>query len=90
MFNTAPKIKILSILAKNSLKAEIRLFPYGAISQKNYSLSEIFWPGLYKKSRTENCSKNKLLAVSSPPPPKRARNIERDGSGNVNSVFTVE
>ena len=45
--NLAPKIKILSILAKNtSRKIEIELFPPGAIPQKNYSLCEIFWPGL--------------------------------------------
>ena len=37
----------MSILAKNSWKTEIELFPKGAISQKNYRLSEIFWPGLY-------------------------------------------
>ena len=35
-------------------------------------------------------SKRKLLAVSSPPSPMRARNIKRDGSDNVNSVFVVE
>ena len=35
-------------------------------------------------------SKRKLLAVSSPPPTKRARNIKRDGSDNVNSAFIVE
>ena len=35
-------------------------------------------------------SKRKLLAVSSPPPTKRARNIKRDGSDNLNSVFIVE
>ena len=34
--------------------------------------------------------KRNLLAVSSPPPPKTARNIKRDGSDNVNSVFIVE
>ena len=42
----APKIKILSILAKNSEKIEIEPFPHDAISQKNHSLSEIPWPGL--------------------------------------------
>ena len=34
-------------------------------------------------------SKRKLLAVSSLPPPKRARNIKRDESDNLNSAFTV-
>ena len=32
----------------------------------------------------------KLLEVSSPPAPKRARKIKRDGSDNLNSVFIVE
>ena len=35
------------MLANNSLKIEIELLPQGAISQKNYSLPEMFWPGLY-------------------------------------------
>ena len=35
-------------------------------------------------------SKRKLLAVSSPPPPKRALNIKRDWNDNLNSVFIVE
>ena len=35
-------------------------------------------------------SKRKSLAVSSPPPPKIACNIKRDGNDNVNSVFIVE
>ena len=34
VLSVAPKIKILSILAKNSWKIEIELFPLGAISQK--------------------------------------------------------
>ena len=34
------------ILAKKFWKIEIELFWYGAISQKNFSLSEIFWRGL--------------------------------------------
>ena len=35
-------------------------------------------------------SKRKLLAFSSRPSPKRVRNIKRDGSDNLNSVFIVE
>ena len=49
MVSLAPKIKILSTLAKKSWKIEIEPFQSGAISQKNYSSSEIFWPGLLKK-----------------------------------------
>ena len=41
-----PKIKILSIPVKNSLKTEIKLFPWFAISFKNYCLSQIFCPWL--------------------------------------------
>lgn len=32
----------------------------------------------------------KLFAINSPPPHKRARGIEKDGSDNVNSAFIVE
>ena len=35
-------------------------------------------------------NKRKLLAVSSPPLQKKARNIKRDGSDNVSSAFIVE
>ena len=45
---------------------------------------------LEKIKKRKSPSKRKLLAVSSPPPPKTARNIKRDGSDNVNSVFIVE
>ena len=40
------------MLAKNSWKTEIELFPLSVISQKNYSLSEIFWPGFIIKDDT--------------------------------------
>ena len=50
MLSLGRKIKSLSILAKNSWKIEIELFLQGAISQKNYSLSEIFLSGLYINS----------------------------------------
>ena len=46
LHNLAPKIKIFSIVTKNSWKIDIELFSYGVISQKNCSLSQIFWPGL--------------------------------------------
>ena len=35
-------------------------------------------------------SKRKLFAVSSPPPPKRARSIKRDESNNMNIGFVAE
>ena len=35
---------------------EIELFPQGAISQKNYTLSEIFWPGLYNMAEIADLS----------------------------------
>ena len=54
----APKINIFSILAKESGKIEIELFPQGAISQKNYSLCEIFWPRLQQKLKLRNSISN--------------------------------
>ena len=44
---------------------------------------------LQEIKKTKSPSKRKLLAVSSTPSPKRARNIKRDGSDNVNSVCIV-
>ena len=37
------KIKILLKLATNSLKSEIKLFPYWAISHENELVSNILW-----------------------------------------------
>ena len=62
-----------------------------------YRSDQCTTPTLYLKDYThlqeikkmKSPSKRKLLAVSSPPP-KRARNIKRDGNDNVNSVFIVE
>ena len=54
-------------------------------------------PTLYLRRYThlQEIKKRKLpskrkLAVSIPPSPKTARDIKRDGSGNVDSVFIVE
>ena len=63
-----------------------------------YSSDQCTTPTLYLKRYTQLQeikkrklpSKRKLVAVSSPPSPMRARNIKRDGSDNVNSVFVVE
>ena len=63
-----------------------------------YRSDQCTTPTLYPKGYThlqeikkrKSPSKGKLLAVSSPPPPKRAHNIKRDASDNVNSVFIVE
>ena len=45
---------------------------------------------LQETKKRKSPSKRKLLAVGSPSPPKRACNIKRDGSDNINSVFIVE
>ena len=63
-----------------------------------YRSDQCTTPTLYQKGYThlqeikkrKSPSKRKLLAVSSPPPPKRVRNIERDGSDHVNSIFIAE
>ena len=63
-----------------------------------YRSDQCTTPTLYQKKYThlqeikKNTSprKRKLLAVGSSSPPKRACNIKRDGSDNVNSVFIVE
>ena len=63
-----------------------------------YRSDQCTTPTLYLKGYTHQQeikkrklpSKRNLLAASSPLPPKRARNLKRDGSDNVNSVFLVE
>ena len=63
-----------------------------------YRSDQCTTPTLYLKGYThlqeikkrKSPSKRKLVAVSSPPPPKGARNIKGDGSDNVNSVSVVE
>ena len=60
-----------------------------------YRSDQCTTPTLYQKKYThlqeikKNTSprKRKLLAVGSSSPPKRACNIKRDGSDNVNSIF---
>ena len=55
MPSPAPKINILSILAKKILKNRNLTFPVGCyFPKKNYSLSEIFWPGLKLFGRVLN------------------------------------
>ena len=60
-----PKLKFRQQQQKTyeKKKKEIELFLQGAISDKKYSLSEIFWPGLQKKVYIRNSYTSVLCLV---------------------------
>ena len=61
MPSLSPKKKFFSIPAKDSLKTEIELFPFCAISHENKSFSQMFCPCLYLYLIFFFSFKNKVL-----------------------------